>query len=208
MRLKFLIAVVALASVALVSTITVAGDEQAGYFAKSVELETKGKYQEALDALEKVTDGRRTGYIFHLRKGWLLYLLGKYVDSVKSYEAAIAKEPASVEAMLGIMQPQLATRRWVDVERMALKVLKLDPMNYLANSRLAYALYTVTRFHDAQKAYKKVVDHYPGDVEMRSGYGWSLFKQGKYEEAKVQFKKILDIAPTHAAALEGMKYCP
>jgi len=208
MRTRFLAAAATLAVVALISTVSVAEDEQAGYFAKSVELETEGKYQEALDTLGKVTDGRKDGYVYHLRRGWLLYLLGKYGDSTKAYQKAIAIEPSSVEAMLGIMQPQLAARRWVDVEKMALKVIKKDPLNYLANSRLAYALYNVTRFHDAQKAYKTVVDHYPGDVEMRSGLGWSLFKQGKYEEAKVHFKKILEIAPSHAAALQGMQYCP
>ena len=192
----------------LVVTPSVAEDEQAAHFSTSVELETKGKYQDALDALLKVTDQRKSSYMYHLRKGWLLYLLGKYDDSIAAYKKAIAKDSGSLEAKLGIIPPQLAARKWVDAERAALEVLKLDPRNYLGLSRLAYAYYNLTRFSDAAKAYKKVLDLYPGDVDMRSGYAWALFKHGKYEAAKKEFKHILEFAPKHSASLQGIGLCP
>jgi len=192
----------------LVATPSVAEDEQARHFASSVELETKGKYQDALDSLLKVTDQRKNSYMYHLRKGWLLYLLGKYDDSITAYKAAIAKDSGSLEAKLGIIVPQLAARKWVDAERAALEVLKLDARSYLGLSRLAYAYYNLTRYSDAEKAYKRVVDLYPGDVDMRSGYAWALFKQGKYEAAKKEFKHILRFAPKHSASLQGIGLCP
>jgi len=208
MRLELLSAGVAALLLVLVSSVSVAEDEMGSHFAASVKHEAEGKYQEALDELLKVTDDRRDTYFFHLRKGWLLYSLGKYDKAIAAYGAAVEKEPGSVEAKLGLLPPQLAVRRWVDAEGTARAILELDPGNYLALSRLAYAYYNLTRFHEAEKYYRKVLATYPADLDMRSGYGWSLFKQGKYEEAKVQFKKIIRVSPKHTNALLGLQLCP
>jgi len=189
-------------------TMSAAADEQADHYQKSVELEAALKYGDALAELQRMTGPRADSYMFHLRKGWLLYLLGKNEDAVAAYKTAAAKEADSVEARLGIMMPQLAARRWLDAEKTGLEVLKLDADNYLAGSRLAYTYYNLTRFDMAEKYYASVLKRYPGDIEMRSGYAWSLFKQGKYEQAKAEFRKILDVAPRHAASLEGIGLCP
>ena len=208
MKFELIAAAFALALLVFMPSHPATGDEQADLYQKSVDFEVDKKYQESLDELEKISGALKSSYAFQLRKGWLLYLLGKYEKAITSYKAAVAKEPRSVEALLGLMPPQMAVRKWVDAEKTGKRILKLDPGSYLANSRLAYIYYSLTRFDEAEKYYKKLVNHYPGDVEMRSGYGWSLFKQGNYEEAKVQFKKIIAFAPKHAAALEGLKYCP
>lgn len=192
----------------LASSVSVAEDEASNRFQKSVELETQEKYQEALSELEKISGTRADGYMYHLRRGWLLYLLGKYDESIKAYTRAMTSNPRSIEAGLGVMLPQLASRRWLDAEKTGLKILRMDDANYLANSRLAYACYNLGRYADAAKYYKKVLDLYPGDIDMRSGYGWSLFKQGKFQPAKTEFKTILQVSPKHAAALEGIGMCP
>jgi tetratricopeptide (TPR) repeat protein len=192
----------------MASSVSVAEDEASNRFQKSVELETQEKYQEALSELEKISGPRAKGYMYSLRRGWLLYLLGKYDKSINAYQKALTSNSGSVEAGLGIMLPQLAARRWLDAEKTGLKILALDNANYLANSRLAYACYNLGRYADAAKYYKKVLDLYPGDIDMRSGYGWSLFKQGKYPAAKAEFKTILQVSPKHSAALEGIGLCP
>jgi len=185
-----------------------AEDPQADLYQKSVDLEAVGKYQDALDALEKISGVRSGTYMYHLRRGWLLYLKGSYADSITAYEAAAKKEPGSIEALLGIMLPQLAARRWLDAEKTGKKVLETDSQNYLANSRLAYAYYNLGLWKQAEEHYRKVLSRYPGDIDMRSGFGWSLFKQGKHEQAKDEFRRILEVAPKHAAALEGIGLCP
>lgn len=192
-----------------VSSVGLAGDDpEDNAFSRSVALEYKGKYKEALAELDKVPAEMKFAYVTHLRRGWLYYNLGKYADSIKEYKAAIAKEPGSVEAAVGIITPQLALRRWVDGEKSAKKALKLDPRNYLAQSKLAYAYFNLTRFHESEKLYKDILSRYPSDLEMRSGYAWSLFKQGKYQEAKKEFKKVLAVSPKYSTALQGIKLCP
>lgn len=191
------------------SSVGLAGDDpEDNAFSRSVALEYKGKYKEALEELAQVSPDLKFAYVTHLRRGWLNYNLGKYTDAITEYTSAIAKERGSVEAQVGIIAPQLALRRWVDAEKSAKAALKLDPKNYLAQSKLAYAYFNLTRFHESEKLYLDILKRYPSDLEMRSGYAWSLFKQGKYQEAKKEFRKVLAVAPKYATALQGIKLCP
>jgi tetratricopeptide (TPR) repeat protein len=171
---------------------------------QSYDLELEGKMQDSLSALERVPAPQQT-YVFHFRRGWLLLLLGRYADSIAAYERASALSPAAVECQVGLMLPQMALRRWVDVEKTALSVLQRDPASYLASSRLAWAYYNLGRWADAAAVYRRVLAAYPSDVEMRVGLGWSLLKQGKAAEAAVELRQVLEIAPRHKTAREGLQ---
>lgn len=175
-------------------------------FQKSRTWETKGDYTSALVELEKIAP--KEVYILQLRLGWVLYNLERYDDSISAYRKAIKLEPGSLEARLGLMLPQMATRRWVDAKAIGEEILRHDPGSYLARSRLAYINYIQASFKDAEKLYRDLVGYYPGDLDMRNGLGWTLYKQGRYQEAKEVFKKVLEISPENPSALEGIGYCP
>ena len=101
---------------------------------------------DALAALDALPSPQHDGYVAQLRRGWLLYKLGKHAEAIDAYGRAIALEPRSVEARVGALLPAMALRRWADVEAGAREVLKLDPGNYLANLRLAFAVYNQGRY--------------------------------------------------------------
>ena len=185
-----------------------ANDPDAARYQASVDLETQGKYKDALSALEGITSSRSNQYMFHLRRGWLLYLTGDFDGAIGEYVRATKQEPLSIEARLGLMLPQLAARKWLDAVSTGRGILKLDSGNYLANSRVAYAYYNLGRWKDAERYYKAVLQAYPGDTDMRSGYAWCLYKLGRHSSAKREFKAILEVAPKHTAAIEGIKLCP
>ena len=179
--------------------------DPSGVYQMSYELEAAGKYRAASDALARVPRNQRNSYIFHLRNAWLLYMAQDYNASIGSYQKAIKASPSAIEPKLGVMLPQMALRRWVDVEKTARQVLKVDPLNYLAQSRLAYALYNLGRYKDAEAHYSKLHTLYPGDVDMAAGLAWAILKQGnRNDEAAATFRTILLIAPKHASALEGL----
>lgn len=190
------------------TTLRATEDPQATLFQTSVEQESKGAFTESLATLDQISGPRANGYMVRLRRGWLLYMLGRWDASIAAYSQAVKTEPGSVEARLGMMLPQLAARKWSDAISTGLEVLKKDPANYLANSRIAYASYNLGKWTDAEKYYRAVLDLYPGDIDMRSGYAWSLLKQGRYAEAKTQFLKILEVSPHHPASNDGLKLCP
>ncbi len=197
-----------LALLALLSTIAAADGSESNPFSASVELEKQQKYKESLEELKKLSPAASESYLVHLRRGWLHYLLGANSDSIAAYTKADAQHPKSVEAKLGLMMPQLASKRWVDAQKTGMAILAIDPSNYLALSRVAYALYSMARFQEAEQYYGKVLALYPGDIDMRSGRAWSLLKLGRHQEAKKEFVYILSVSPQHPAAVEGINLCP
>jgi Flp pilus assembly protein TadD len=110
-----------------------------------------------------------------------------------------------VEARLGALPVLAASRRWRDVETTARQILDRDPASYTASLRLAYALYSLGRYPEAEVVYRKLAALYPGDLEVRSGVGWSLLKMGKKADAAIAFASIVDVAPKNALALDGLK---
>jgi tetratricopeptide (TPR) repeat protein len=180
-------------------------DANADLIQRSYDSEAVGKVADSLSVLDQLSSPRKESYVVTLRRAWLLYRLGRFAESVDVYVRAISLAPGAVEPRLGILLPQLALRRWGDVETQARAVLKLEPGNYLATLRLAYACYNLQRYAESTALYRRLKDLYPSDVEVQSGLGWSLLKQGKLPEANVEFRNILEVSPKHELSKEGLK---
>lgn len=180
-------------------------DADADLFQKSYDSEAVGKAQDALYALDRLPAGKRDGYVGQLRRGWLLYKLGKHAEAIDAYNRAVAQEPSAVEARVGALLPQMAIRRWADAEANARAALRIDPGNYLANLRLAFTVYSLGRYAESEPLYRKLLAMYPSDPEVRAGVGWSLLKLGKAAEAAKEFREVLQFAPRNALAIEGLK---
>ena len=82
--------------------------------------------------------------------------------------------------------------------------LRLDPGNYLATLRLAYACYSLGQHPEALALYRRLSEQYPSDVEVRAGLGWALVKLGKSGDAQAAFREVLELSPRHASAKEGL----
>lgn len=192
-----------LASVVALAPLTAHGSDTQTRYRASFQHESQGKYAEALADIDGLAREQRSTYVYQLRRGWLLYLLARYWDSIEAYRAAIKLHPKAVEPRLGLMLPEMALLMWMDVLGTGKAALKLDPHNYLVNSRMAWANYNLGRYKQAEALYRKILIAYPSDVEMRVGLGWSLVKQGRYGTALAEFETVLEFAPDHASAQEG-----
>jgi tetratricopeptide (TPR) repeat protein len=192
---------------ALASASASAETEAAKRYQESYDLEATGKTDAALDALNRLPSVEHQSYVAELRRGWLLYRLGRHDDAATAYGLAIALAPAAIEPKVGVLAPLIALRRWSDVEATARAVLRMDPANYSATLRLAYATYNMARFIEAEAAYRALVGLYPSDVDARAGLGWSLLKQGRKSDATKAFAALLLFAPRNALALEGARAC-
>lgn len=180
-----------------------AADTPALYQA-SYEREAVADYAGALANIDALLAAGEDDYVVHLRRGWLLYLSGRYADSVVDYQAAATRDPASAEAVAGLSLPLMALRRWTEAERACKRLLELTPNNYLGLSRLAYVLYSSGRYAEAEAQYAAVLRLYPSDVEMRTGLGWAQLKQGKVSQARAAFSEVLRTAPGHTSSKEGL----
>lgn len=180
-----------------------AAETTSAAFQKSYNDEAAGDSDAALAALAGVTATGNAQYVVELRRGWLLYKLGKNAEAAAAYGRASALEPNAIEPRVGALPPLGALRRWADVESMAREVQKKDPGNYTASLRLAFALYSQAKYVEAEAAYRTLLTLYPSDVEVRAGLGWSLVKENKLTDAQVAFAEVLAVAPKNALALEG-----
>ena len=195
------------AAVLLAGGAALAGPAATELYQESYELEAAGKNEEALGRLHALPEAQRSTYFYRLREGWLYSLLGKHGGAGASSRAAARVEPSAVEPRLGAMLPEMALGLWRDAERDAREVLKIAPRNYLASSRLAFVLFSLGRYQEAEKFYRAVVADYPADLEMRAGVGWSLLKQGKRVDAARMFAEILAVSPRFPAAASGAEAC-
>ncbi len=181
-----------------------AGDPTPDRYQESYALEAAYNYDRALRQLAGIPAEGPDAYLLPLRRGWLLYLLGRYEESVTAYRRAIAADSAAIEAHLGLTLPLMALRRWGEAEAATRAVLARAPGNYRAQSRLAYCLYSAGKHAPAAEVYAELVAAYPADVDMRTGLGWARLKLGDTAGARSAFADVLHLVPDHSSAQEGM----
>lgn len=177
-------------------------------YRQSYALEARGDAIGSLQVLEAIGARGAQDYVYQLRRGWLLYLAGRYAESVQAYDKATALEPKASEPRLGAMLPLMALRRWVDATRQGEQVLTLAPGDFTALSRLAYIHYQLAGFPTAEAYYRKALAQYPANTEMRAGLGWSLLKLNRFKEARAELERVLVFAPDHASARAGLALLP
>lgn len=183
-----------------------AADAVSGAFQRSYTLEARGKYGNALAAMEQVGSSQQQSYIYQLRVGWLRYLSGKHRQAAQAYQAAARLAPLAVEPLQGLMLPQMATRRWKDALGTAERILRMVPGNYLASTRKAWVLFNLGRYRQAEQVYVSVLRRYPANLTLRAGLGWARARQGRHADAARVFRAVLRYSAKNSSAVQGLKW--
>lgn len=161
----------------------------------SYQLEPVGKYAEAIAALDKIPANSADAELKALRRGWLLYLSGKFDESIREYRQAIERNGKSVDARLGLTLPLLAAKRWRDAEQSARAALELAPNHYTALLRLTVALEAQHDWPSMLKSATNLVTSYPSDaaayVYLARANAWL----GKPDQAVVAYSAVLSRYP-------------
>lgn len=191
-------------SVAVVSLTNVYTQDAAQQeaFNKSYELEYKGEYVKAAEAIKKVYNEK--SYEINLRAGWVHYRAGLYTESQNYYQKAIALKPYSIEAKFGYVYPAAALGNMDQVVAQYNKILEIDPQNTRANYFMGLIYYNKKDFQSAYKYFEKVVNLYPFGYDALLMYAWTNYQLGKTREAKVLFNKVLLLSPNDMSATEGL----
>jgi Flp pilus assembly protein TadD len=99
----------------------------------------------------------------------------------------------------------MALGRWGDVQATAKSALALEPGNYLASLRFAFATFNLGRFAEAEILYRRLLARYPSDADVRAGLAFCLAKQGKRIEAKRELLQALASAPRSPLIANGLR---
>jgi len=169
-------------------------------FVRSIEHETNGDYQQAIDELIRLPMQSQVDYPVHLRLGWLYYLSGDYPTSEWHYQEAIAALPQAIEPRLGHLLPVLAQGRYAEAETIAGQLASIEPDNYYANLRLAYALRMQGKYEAAVPVCQHALRVVPDDATLLAEL--ALDHQGlqQHENARQLAQQILFIDGNNATA--------
>ncbi len=178
--------------------------EQQEAFAASYKNEEARKYPLAIVDIEKIYI--ESSYEINVRLGWLSYLQGDYLSSIKYYKIALEILPYSIQAKFGYILPLAAMGNWNKVISMYKEVLKTDPQNSYANFKLGVIYYERAEYPIAKQHAEKVANMYPYDNDSVVLLAWINLKMEDYRKAEILFNKSLLISPQNASALEGIKH--
>lgn len=203
LRLKILVVVFATVGLSMSNAQTF--EELQKAFIKSYELEKKGEYKQAADAVKGIYS--EDSYEINIRLAWLEYNAGLFSESAAHYQKAVDLKPYSEEAKFGLTYPQAALGKWTEVENIYKKILEISPNNTTANYKLGLIYYGRKNYTTAFTYFSKVLDLYPFDYDGLHMTAWTNYFLGKKREAKVLFQKALLYKPGDDSAKQGLELC-
>ena len=174
-------------------------------FTKSVQEETLGNYQRAIQTIQELSKDYADDYLVQLRLGWLYYNARDYEKSTRHYREAIRISNNSIEALLGITLPYAADKKWDKVESIYKDILERDKQNYTANLRLGQIYFNAGNHVTAKTFFERVYENYPGDFEANLYLGWTYYNLGSASKAHRLFVNALILTPGSTSALEGYR---
>jgi tetratricopeptide (TPR) repeat protein len=163
--------------------------------------ETDGDYSKAIQLL---TNSGDKSYMTLLRLGYLHYMAGQHVESMRFYQQCITLMPYAIEPRLGFVNPAAAVNNWADVRKQYEEILKIDPKQTLVLYRMGLIHYNLGEYPKALGYFEKVANLYPADYDTLLMYAWTQLQLGKKNEAKVLFERVLLLRPSDESALQGL----
>ena len=173
---------------------------QTSPWAESYRLEAAGKLVEAQAPLESLGTE-----LSALRLAYLTAIQGKYADAEKRYLKVLDTKPKSIPALVGVMNQQLAQQRYKDVIDTAQRVLKINAMDYTAQTNIMFSLWRISQWADLAKKVAEVAPYYPNDVAILVYGARAESALGRKPEARKMFARVLDLYPGHLEATEFLK---
>jgi tetratricopeptide (TPR) repeat protein len=186
----------------------VKADDATDSLSRSYTLEANRDYAGAAKVIRQIIDTTSRSYFLHLRLGYLSALAGDHVSASTAYRSAAELEPKALEPLLGAQLALANAGMWSEAIEVGRKAVALDRLNYLARSRLAWALYKRREYREAASTYRSVLANYPGDIEMWVGLGWAHLGAGNAPDAAAAFRQVLGMSPKHVGATAGLATIP
>lgn len=171
-------------------------------FADSYEEEAKKSYPTAINLIIQCYHNT---YECNMRLGWLYYLSKNYEKSASYYDKAIAIMPVATEPLWGKIMPLAAQEQWQKVDKIYIKILKIDPMNFWANYRLGVLYYYRKDYVSAKKYLAIALNLSPLEYNVLLMSAWNNYFLGQKKQAYALFNKVLLIKPDDDSAKEGIK---
>lgn len=149
----------------------------------------------ACEAARKQDDGLPE---VHATLGEILNLTGKPAEAAEEFQRALAAQPSSVDALLGLGEAYRATGN-PGAEATYRRALALQPGYWAVYNQLGVFYYRAGRYADAIPMFQQAIRRQPDSVRMYNNLGAALFKTDRFEEARQAYQNSIRIKPSDGA---------
>ena len=171
------------------------------------EAEKNGRYDEALASNNAIQAAYGNLYLINYRAGRLYSLKQNHLAALESFQKASALAPGAMSPLNAMASSYVALGKPDLAIKTSLAALMIDPMNPIANRRIAELYVLSKQYLMAEPYYLKMLILTPEDFDIGAQYAWCLYYQGRGDEAQKIFGNILTAAPAHTSSQLGWNLC-
>ena len=130
--------------------------------------------------------------------GQVLEVTGKSSEAAKEFERALAVQPSSVDALLGLASAYRSTGD-PRAEATYRRALALQPGYWAVYNQLAVFYYLGGRYADAVPMFRQAIRLRPDSVRLYNNLGATLFKLDRFAEARTVYQSSIRVNPSDGA---------
>jgi tetratricopeptide (TPR) repeat protein len=153
--------------------------------------ESIAAYQHAADLLPKDVEP-------HLSAGLLLEKQNKFSDAEQEYRKALAIDPASSEATIGLANIYMRGRRFPDAEAELRKIVAAHPEQAGAHVQLGRVLAAQAKNDEAIAELQEALKRTPADTALQRDLADLYSSAGKNEQAEAAYRTLVRAHPDDA----------
>jgi serine/threonine protein kinase/tetratricopeptide (TPR) repeat protein len=128
--------------------------------------------------------------------GRLRTLGGKPKEAIAAFRAALAKDPDSFEALLGLAGAYDASGNFTDAQSTYRQAIDLQPSYFGGYSKLAGFYFGHGKYREASRMFRRVTELSPDNAIAWSNLGGTYQLAGEFDQALEAYHRSLDLEPT------------
>jgi len=134
----------------------------------------------------------------HTTLGQVLKMTGKPAEATAEFDRALAEQPSSVDALLGLADAYRMTGD-PKAEATYRRALALQPSYWAVYNQLGFFYYRGGRYADAIPMFRQAIRRRPDSVRVYNNLGAALFKIDRFAEARQAYQDSIRISASDGA---------
>ena len=174
---------------------------------KGIDLIEEGKYNEALDNINKLIESGENLIDGYYYKGLIYQLLSEYEKSIQSFNKLLSLEPDHINSLISKGNIYCKLGKLNEGIEQFEKVLNIDNKNYIALMNKSLALKQLKKYEESLECLNKIIKIYDNNEIIYINKGNIMSNLGKNEEAIKAFKLAIAKNPNNPQTFYNMGIC-
>ena len=174
---------------------------------KGIDLIDKGKYNEALENINKVIESGENLIDGYYNKGLIYQLLSEYEKAIESFNKLLSLEPNHINSIISKGNIYCRLGKLNEGIEQFEKVLNIDKNNYIALMNKSMALKQLKKYEESLECLNKIIKINDNNEIIYINKGNIMSYLGKNEEAIKAFKLAIKKNPNNPQSFYNMGIC-